>query len=356
MEIRQKTSINLLLMIPAILAVLLMPAIKAEAMTYEYKQYTVKKGDTLWSITKRELVDAYQWPLVWMENQRINDPDLIYPGQIILIPIRALVPDTIAPPPEEMPEVTGMEMPEMPPPVEYEEVPEKKEYVPEVRKITKRVVEPIVSREILIDAGYITRYPPDAGTVQGHPEGRMMYVRHDIIYIETRDHTEKKQKFFITRKISDVEHPITEENVGWAIKVIAVVESLEAGNDELKAKVLESFDSILPGDLLDPYIDYVIPFAPPSPRKPELTGYVLKAGYLRVISGGLDVIFIDKGSSDGIKVGDVFITLMENTNDTVNGVIQVVNVRDHTALAVAQKSRKEIVKGDIFRGFMVEPE
>ena len=77
----------------AALAIILSSGLPADAASYEYKEYTVKKGDTLWSITKRELVDAYQWPLVWMENRRINDPDLIFPGQVILIPIRMQKPD-----------------------------------------------------------------------------------------------------------------------------------------------------------------------------------------------------------------------------------------------------------------------
>lgn len=361
MENRQIFAINLLLIVPVVLAVLLIAPVTADALTYEYKQYTVKKGDTLWSITKRELVDAYQWPLVWMENRRINDPDLIYPGQVILIPIRAIAPGIMEPragEPEEMEEVpeepgieTGME-----PTVEQEKAAKKKERTPLRRNIVRKEVEPIVSRELLIEAGYITRYLPDAGSVQGDPLGRIIFGLHDVIYIETKVHTEKGQKFYITRKMTEVEHPVTKEDYGWAMKVIAVVEALESGDDELKAKVIENFDSIQPGDLLDPYIDVFIPFAPSDPRMPEFTGHVLRSGYTRFLSGGYDVIFIDKGSEDGIEVGDIFITLMQNTNDTVNGVIQIINVRHHTALAVVQKSRQQVVKGDVFRGFMVEPD
>ncbi|MCK4911526.1 MAG: LysM peptidoglycan-binding domain-containing protein, partial [Thermodesulfovibrionales bacterium] len=54
-----------MLAVAAALAIILSSGLPADAASYEYKEYTVKKGDTLWSITKRELVDAYQWPLVW---------------------------------------------------------------------------------------------------------------------------------------------------------------------------------------------------------------------------------------------------------------------------------------------------
>ena len=75
------------------------PGGDASALEYEYREYTVKKGDTLWSITKRELVDAYHWPIVWQENQRINNPDLIYPGQVIMIPIGVKMPSAADVPP-----------------------------------------------------------------------------------------------------------------------------------------------------------------------------------------------------------------------------------------------------------------
>ena len=60
------------------------------AQTPEYKDYTVKKGDTLWDISNNELKDPFLWPKVWKENPDIKNPDLIYPGQKIRIPLYLL--------------------------------------------------------------------------------------------------------------------------------------------------------------------------------------------------------------------------------------------------------------------------
>ena len=46
--------------------------------------YKVKKGDTLWNISMRFTGTPYNYPLVAQEND-INNPDLIYPEQRILL-------------------------------------------------------------------------------------------------------------------------------------------------------------------------------------------------------------------------------------------------------------------------------
>ncbi len=51
------------------------------------KSYTVRKGDSLSKIAKREYGDAQRWRVIYDANRdTIKDPDLIYPGQVIQIP------------------------------------------------------------------------------------------------------------------------------------------------------------------------------------------------------------------------------------------------------------------------------
>lgn len=52
-------------------------------------RYTVKSGDTLSAIAKREYGDANQWKRIFDANRDlIEDPDLIHPGQELRIPAR----------------------------------------------------------------------------------------------------------------------------------------------------------------------------------------------------------------------------------------------------------------------------
>jgi hypothetical protein len=57
------------------------------AETQEIKEHIVIKGENLWDITKKDLNDPFLWPKVWKENPEIANPDLIYPNQVIKIPL-----------------------------------------------------------------------------------------------------------------------------------------------------------------------------------------------------------------------------------------------------------------------------
>jgi nucleoid-associated protein YgaU len=70
---------------------------EAGRLLHEYKSMSVGQTKvvevyekhTLWFIADQEWNNSFFWPLIWEYNQEtINDPDLIYPGETIFIPAR----------------------------------------------------------------------------------------------------------------------------------------------------------------------------------------------------------------------------------------------------------------------------
>lgn len=310
---------------------------------FEYKEYIVKKGDTLWAISKSELEDAFQWPMVWRENLKINNPDLISPGQVIIIPIRVIEARPIEPEAvvEAEPEEAMAEEPVAPIANEPE---------PEVAEIESRGIEPLVGRDLLIASGYITRVIPDAGVVEGDPFGRSTFAEHDMVYIKTRKRARVGDKFYVIKKYNLLKHPHTKKRLGWLVRVAGVVETEEAGRNGLKARVISSYEDIQTGDSLDYHYDISAPFLVGEPRRPQTSGYVVASNYMRIINAAHDIVFIDKGTDQGMRLGDVIMTLVEGTDDMMSSVVQLVNVRNETSLGIILKSTSEVQMGDTFQG------
>ena len=47
------------------------------------KSYTVKQGDTLWDISGLYLAQPWLWPQLWKLNPQLDNPHLIYPGDVL---------------------------------------------------------------------------------------------------------------------------------------------------------------------------------------------------------------------------------------------------------------------------------
>jgi hypothetical protein len=58
----------------------------SSAPSAQNQSYTIKSGDTLWALAKLYYGDGSKYNLIASANKDITNPNLIYPGQVIVIP------------------------------------------------------------------------------------------------------------------------------------------------------------------------------------------------------------------------------------------------------------------------------
>jgi len=303
------------------------------------KEYIIKKGDTLWSISNAELQDTFLWPRLWNVNPHIPDPDLIYPGLKIRIPSR-----------EEL-----LQLPYAPKPVAKPAVKPKK-IVKIVPKLPTRY---ILSKKKFITSGWVSKRFPSVGKIAYTHMDREMITKGDTVYIKVnkRKKIESKlpaqllvtdhsgERYFTIRKNKKVFHPKTGSYMGNQIKITGILEVVEDEGRALRAKVIDSFEDIMTDDELMYYEDMVPPAVPDTIRRPDIEGYVVESKINSSIIGEEDIIYLDKGKHDGLIVGDIFSSIIDDRIKREIGSFQIISLQPETSTALILDTKEEITIG-----------
>jgi len=306
------------------------------AQTPEYKDYTVKKGDTLWDISNNELKDPFLWPKVWKENPDIKNPDLIYPGQKIRIPLYLLQKEIK---PEVKPEIK-------------QETKSELRIEPKPEKIIRQPMQPLkpVAKEYLVDknllliSGYISDSVHSVGAIYDKPGEMMNLSKGDYAYISPDKQMKKGDKFYIIYPVEEVKHPVTGRKLGTRIAILGTAEVVD--EQDPKILITDSYVEIPIGSLIDDYYEIEPPLAIKNPRKPDVNGHIVTALRRIYAHGTWDIVFMDKGENDGLAPGDLLATTWQSNHKILNGVVQIISTKPSTSAAIIRKAVREIQIGD----------
>lgn len=316
-----------------ILALMLFTLQGVAEAAQEVKEYTIIKGDTLWDISQKELQDPFLWPKVWKENPDIKNPDRVYPGQSIRIPLYLLE--------KESPEEVAAE------PV----VPLDKSEAPVASSAEKNgtkgtALKPLVASELLMASGYIAESLQSVGRITGSPSDRVVFGVRDFVYLQPTQPVKIGDLFYVVRAENPVRHPKTGKFMGYMVEVLGIAEVKEFLYGETKAQIIQDFAEIETGDLLVPYEEMVPPLTTGQYRKPAIDATVIAARELQQLNGNRDIVYIDKGRRDGIEVGDLFKTVIVGSHKIPNGIIQVISYRESTATAIVREFSDTVAPGN----------
>ena len=249
-------------------------------------EYTVQRGDTLWDIADRFLDTPWVWPEIWHINPDIDDPHLIYPGDLIrLVYIDGEPRLTVE---RDLREVR------LSPEVREEELE------PPISTIPMEHIRPFLSRNRVLDQETLD----NAGYIIAGEDERVMAARGDNVYVRSLPDNERSL-YTVVRKGDPYVDPESEEVLGFEAVYRGDVEKVADG-DPATTRITSSDREILPGDLLiaTPRETLRTEFQPQTPDA-DIEGYIIDVmdGVSQI--GQFDVVVLNKGTDDGLAEGDV---------------------------------------------------
>jgi hypothetical protein len=317
--------------------------------------YTVRRGDTLWDITGRFYGNPYHWPRVWSYNPEVTNPHWIYPMDHI-----RLRPEGEAR--ASLPSGQG-------------------------NGTAERPQRPSEGTVRLRNQGYLEEDAlEDVGVIIGSPEENMLLSTYDDVYVRFGEDADVRpgQDYTVFREI-DLEEERNNEEEGVLVRILGVVrlQDYDADREMGRGTITEALDPIERGFHLAP-IPRTFDMVPPRENTQELEAEVVAALEPRQLSSNAQIVFVNKGSEDGVQVGNRFFFVRQGDEwrraeessgaDTFGETVEdapepedeeeylpevvaegrVVNVRERSAALFITRSTDPIVIGDraeMRRGF-----
>lgn len=326
------------------------------ALAAEPTLYTVRKGDTLWAISKRFIKNPHLWPRVWANNPSIKNPHLIYPGQKLRIYadrielVDGRQPAAAAEPPAA-PAPAAEAAPVQPPAPTLVPTPRLTGIYGGARSFIG--LDQLDYLGMLIDT----------------TENRILLAEGDTVFLDMYDLKTVKpgQRFALLEVGAEVRHPVGKQLLGYQINYLGFAEITSTTPSVAVATIRESVREIQRGSRVRPYVrapEYIAR----KPASQVVEGYIIAADNGKITLSQLDVVHVDQGSAEGLAVGNE-LTLLRSRDlsesalgierrpqseglelpDLVLGQAMVIDTREHTAAAlILDVKNMPIYRGDRF--------
>jgi hypothetical protein len=275
----------------ALFLVLTLPGRPAFPETVEIKpdspeRYTVKEGDTLWSIASRFLENPWRWPEIWQQNPDIENPHLIYPGDLLVLTGTA----------DGQPAVRVLREQKVTKLTPEARVVDRDDAIP---TIPPDAIQPYLTNPLVIEEDGLDH----TAYVAAGREGAVILGKYSVFYAKGVNGDADYYNLFRPGKM--LVHPETDEFLGLQAIHLGDARVLAAG-ETAKMEVTSSNQEIGAGDRMVPaYDDIALPyFQPRAPGQP-VDGYIIDIEGAVAEGGPLQAVVITLGARENVEPGHV---------------------------------------------------
>ena len=259
-------------------------------------EYVVQVGDTLWDIAATFLKDPWYWPEIWYVNPDIENPHLIYPGDVLgLVYI------------DGQPRITNVRA------STYRLSPQAR-VTPLTESITSIPYEDVaafLSSGVILEKGQADSLPYLLATRGDH----LMASAGNDIYVRGITETRPGARYNVVHVGDPLYDPDDNRLIGY--QGITVGDgTLRRGGDPATVALTDTRQEATPGDrLLPEAIDIPLNFFPRSPSN-AIEGLIISVVNGVTQIGQYQVVVLNRGTGNGLSVGDV-LTVWQ-TGETVD--------------------------------------
>ncbi|MGH1439852.1 MAG: LysM peptidoglycan-binding domain-containing protein [Cellvibrionaceae bacterium] len=256
------------------------------------ERYIVQKGDTLWGISSKFLRSPWLWPEIWHANSQIENPHLIFPGDVIsLVYIDGQPRLTVNRTTRLTPSGTDRLTPQI-------RVSSLDDAIP---AIPLDQINSWLLRNRVVEPGLLEASP----YVIAGQEKRLILGAGDRLYARGQ-FASNIPSYGVYRKGTNYIDPDTKEVLGVQAIDLGGANMRALNKDVATLSVTRSTGDVRIGDSILPTAERVIePTFFPSEPEQEIKGKIIgvEGGVTQV--GMLDVIAINKGEREGLQAGNV---------------------------------------------------
>jgi len=280
--------------------------------------YTIKRGDTLWSIATLFLKSPWRWPELWGMNQaQIRNPHLIYPGQTLYLVRTAdgraqLVmggsPEAAALTAASAPLAPAMQTVRLSPRARELGIDTDRA----ISSIPNNLIEPFLSKPMIVAADTLAQYP----RIVASQQDRVYLGAGDTAYARgvTDDKVDSYHVFRPAQALYDPDDTEHRKPIAYEALYLGTARVLKRGAITT-LRIVESKQEVGVNDRLVPIghqelISYV-----PRRTEKDVEGRIVSVYGGEASVGTGSIVTLNRGSNDGLELGSVLSVL--HNGDTI---------------------------------------